>query len=100
MFAMGFNLLNDATHVAMDKHRARFFWGGVNAKMKYHMIVSATVWKPREVGGLGVLNTKNMNIVLVLKWILKPYQNTEGLWADLIGAKCNVPGLETMEGRF
>jgi hypothetical protein len=36
---------------------------------------------------LGILNTKIMNIALMLKWVWKLYQNDEGLWADLIRAK-------------
>ncbi|KAK1693054.1 hypothetical protein QYE76_009751 [Lolium multiflorum] len=51
------------------------------------MVDWATVCKPREFGGLGILNTKFMNIALMLKWIWKIYQNEEGLWADLLRAK-------------
>jgi hypothetical protein len=51
------------------------------------MVDWATVCKPRECGGLGILNTKHMNIALMLKWIWKLYQNAEGLWADLLRAK-------------
>jgi hypothetical protein len=47
----------------------------------------ATVCKPREFGGLGLINTRLMNISLMLKWIWKLYQGAEGLWADLIRAK-------------
>jgi hypothetical protein len=51
------------------------------------MVDWATVCKPKELGGLGILNTKLMNIALMLKWVWKLYQNDEGLWADLIRAK-------------
>jgi hypothetical protein len=51
------------------------------------MVDWATVCKSLEVGGLGILNTKLMNIALMLKWIWKLYQNEEGMWADLIHAK-------------
>jgi hypothetical protein len=51
------------------------------------MVDWATVCKPREVAGLGILNTKLMNIALMLRWIWKIYQNEEGLWADLLRAK-------------
>ncbi|XP_071680146.1 uncharacterized protein [Lolium perenne] len=33
------------------------------------------------------MNTKAMNIALMVKWIWKLYQGAEGLWADLIRAK-------------
>jgi hypothetical protein len=69
MFAMGLYLLYDATHGAMNTARARFFWEGVGNKRKYHMVDWATVCKPKAYGGLGILNTKSMNIAFILKWI-------------------------------
>jgi hypothetical protein len=87
MFAMGIYLLHDTTHSAMDKHRCRFFWEGVGDKRKYHMVDWASVCKPKAFGGLGILNTRLMNIALMLKWIWKIYQGDAGLWADLVNAK-------------
>ncbi|XP_047058014.1 uncharacterized protein LOC124664572 [Lolium rigidum] len=84
---MGIYLLHEATHGEMNKSRARFFWEGVGNKRKYHMVDWATVCKPKELGGLGILNTKLMNIALMLKWIWKLYQGAEGLWVDLLQAK-------------
>jgi hypothetical protein len=43
--------------------------------------------KPKELGGLGILNTHIINIALMLKWLWKLYQNAEGLWVDLLRAK-------------
>jgi hypothetical protein len=51
------------------------------------MVYWATVWKPKEFGGLEILNAKFLNIALMLKWIWKLYQNAERLWVDLIRAK-------------
>jgi hypothetical protein len=87
MFAMGIYLLHESTHGAMNRSRARFFWEGTGNKRKYHMVDWATVCRPKAFGGLGILNTKFMNIALMLKWVWKLYQNAEGLWADLIRAK-------------
>ncbi|KAK1607661.1 hypothetical protein QYE76_031334 [Lolium multiflorum] len=72
---------------AFDKVRSRFFWEGVGDKRKYHMVDWPTVCRPKEVGGLGILNTRHMNIALMLKWVWKLYHNADGLWADLIKAK-------------
>jgi hypothetical protein len=47
-------------------------------KCKYHMVDWATVCKPKEFGGLGILNTRHMNIAMMLKWIWKLYQNVKG----------------------
>jgi hypothetical protein len=87
MFAMGLFLLPDTSHGRMDSTRARFFWEGVGPKRKYHMVDWATMCKPKEFGGLGILNTKVMNIALMLKWIWKLYQGSNGLWVDLLRAK-------------
>jgi hypothetical protein len=35
------------------------------------MVDWATICKPKEQGGLGILNTKLMNIALMLKWVWK-----------------------------
>jgi hypothetical protein len=51
------------------------------------MVDWTTVCKPKEDGGLGVLNTRHMNTALMMKWIWKLYQNAQGLWADLIRDK-------------
>jgi hypothetical protein len=42
------------------------------------MVDWATVCKPKEFGGLGILNTRHMNIAMMLKWIWKLYQNAKG----------------------
>jgi hypothetical protein len=81
MFAMGLYLLHDSTHVAMNRSRACFFWEGVGDKREYHMVDWAMVCRPREHGGLGILNTMYMNIALMMRWIWKLYQNEEGLCA-------------------
>jgi hypothetical protein len=35
------------------------------------MLDWVTVCRPKAFGGLGILNTKSMNIALMLKWILE-----------------------------
>jgi hypothetical protein len=77
----------DSTHAVFDKVRSCFFWEGVGDKHRYHMVDWATLCRPKAFGGLGILNTRHMNIALMLKWIWKLYQNTVGLWADPIRAK-------------
>jgi hypothetical protein len=85
MFAMGLFLLPDTSHGRMDSTRARFFWEGVGPKRKYHMVDWATMCKPKESGGLRILNTKVMNIALMIKWIWKLYQGSNGLWVESCG---------------
>jgi hypothetical protein len=51
------------------------------------MVDWATVCKPKDLGGLEILNTKFMNIALLLKWVWKIYQDADRLWAELLCAK-------------
>jgi hypothetical protein len=43
--------------------------------------------RPKEAGGLGLLNTKKMNLALLLKWIWRLYQEEDTIWARIIHAK-------------
>jgi hypothetical protein len=86
---MGFVLLADGTHAGFDKHRNRFFWEGQGTKKKYHLVSWPTIYQPKCQGGLGVMNTKAINISLMAKWIWRIYmeQNSELLWLRLLKAK-------------
>jgi hypothetical protein len=64
---MGMFLLADGTHIGFDKHRNRFFWEGQGDKRKYHLVNWKNICRPKSQGGLGVLNTKPMNISLMEK---------------------------------
>jgi hypothetical protein len=87
MFAMGLFLLHDGIHARFDTHRSKFYWEGTGPKRKYHMVNWPTVCRPKEVGGLGLLNTKKMNQALLLKWVWRLYQEEDTIWANLIRAK-------------
>jgi hypothetical protein len=67
MFVMGLFLLQDGIHMKFDSHRARFFWEGVGAKQKYHLLNWPAVCRPKECGGMGIINSKEMNMTLMLK---------------------------------
>jgi hypothetical protein len=74
MFAMGLFLLQDGVHAKFDSHRARFFWEGAGTKHKYHLVNWSDVCRPKDCGGLGIINSKKMNTALMLKWIWKLFQ--------------------------
>jgi hypothetical protein len=84
MFAMGLFLLQDGIHANFDSLRSKFFWEGAGPKCKNHMVNWSTVCRPKDQGGLGLLNTKHMNIALLLKWVWRLYQDEEGIWAAII----------------
>jgi hypothetical protein len=73
-FAMGLLLLQDGIHAKFDSHRAMFYWEGSGPKRRYHLVNWPAVCRPKECGGLGLLNSKKMNIALMLKWVWKLFQ--------------------------
>jgi hypothetical protein len=87
MFAMGLFLLHDGIHARFDSHQSKFYWEWVGPKRKYHMVSWPTVCRPKEDGGLGLLNTKKMNLALLLKWAWRIYQEEDNIWSKLIRAK-------------
>jgi hypothetical protein len=62
-------LLADGTHAGFHTHRNRFFWEGQGIKKKFHWLNWQEICQPKNQGGLGVMNTKAMNIALMSKWI-------------------------------
>jgi hypothetical protein len=88
-FAMGLFLLQDGIHAKFDSHRARFYWEGTGPKRRYHLVSWPPVCRPKECGGLGLLNSKKMNLALMIKWIWKLYQADNPIWAQIIRAKYN-----------
>jgi hypothetical protein len=51
------------------------------------MVNWPTVCRPKTMGGLGLLNTKKMNIALLTKWIWRLYQDEDNIWSRVIRAK-------------
>ena len=86
-FAMGLFLLQDGVHAKFDSIRARFFWEGSGPNRKYHWLNWPAVCRPKDCGGLGLTNTKNMNIALLLKWVWKLFHNDDSIWHKLVTAK-------------
>jgi hypothetical protein len=87
-FMMGFNYLGEGVHGEMDKVRGRFYWEGDAQTFKYHKMKWENVCRPKEYGGLGIINTRFMNIALLLKWIWKLFNcPDETPWIQMINNK-------------
>jgi hypothetical protein len=69
LHTMSLFLLADWTHAGFDKHMSRLFWEGVGDKHKQHWVSWPEVCKPKDQGGLSIVNTKIINIALMVKWI-------------------------------
>lgn len=89
---MGFYMLPDEVHKEMDKIRSKFFSQGTGIKFKYHMVKWRAVCRPKNYGGLGVSETRTMNICLIVKWILKIINNREQDWCRLLYMKYTKKG--------
>lgn len=71
----------------MDSLRAKFLWQGTEEKFRYHMAKWEMVSRPKDQGGLGIINTRIMNDCLLVKWIWKIYCEPDDLWFKLIKTK-------------
>lgn len=69
-------LLQERIHYGMDKERSHFFWRGADTNsFKYHMVRWDNVCLPKDMGGLGIINTRYMNEALLTKWIWRIQKN-------------------------
>jgi hypothetical protein len=88
MFQMGFYLLGEGVHGELDKVRGRFYWEGCSQDFKYHMMKWEHVCRPKDFEGLGIINTRYMNVALLLKWIWKLFNGPQDIpWVQLINKK-------------
>jgi hypothetical protein len=71
IYTMGFYLLPLGTHKKMDSIRSNFFWRGAGDTLKYHMMRWSAVCRPKNFGGLGIINTQILHECLMTKWIWK-----------------------------
>lgn len=86
-YTMGFYRFNEEAHKHMDTIRSRFFWRGANGKFKYHMMKWDDMCRPKDFGGLRVINTRVMNDCLITKWIWRINHSKNELWLRILKAK-------------
>jgi mannosylglycoprotein endo-beta-mannosidase len=89
LYAMGLFLLADGIHASFDKILARFFWEGISDKRSYHWVNCPEVCRPKDQGGLGIINSRLFNAALMIKWIWRIFDRAEhnNLWFKLLRAK-------------
>jgi hypothetical protein len=62
IFIMGFYLLPKGIHQHMDSVRGNFFRKGTKENFKYHMASWEMLCRPKDQGGVGIINTRIMNV--------------------------------------
>ncbi|GMI89622.1 hypothetical protein like AT4G29090 [Hibiscus trionum] len=72
--------------VKLNKLYAQFIWGP-NASRPIHWVKWVDVAKPREVGGLGLVDFRTKNRALLNKWVWQYSHEPESLWRLLVDAK-------------
>lgn len=87
MYMMEMYLLPEGVHANFDKELSRFFWMANDGHEKYHMVKWADIFSPKELGGLGIVSSRHMNMALMLRWVWRILTDDGGLWLQLIKAK-------------
>jgi hypothetical protein len=70
----------------LDFYRSRFFWQGDNHKKKYRLTKWSIICRPKEQGGVGILDLEKQNKSLLSKWLFILI-NKDGAWQQLIRNK-------------
>jgi hypothetical protein len=88
----------------IDKHRKNCLWRGSDFRKKgYNLAAWNLVMKPKDKGGLGIINLTLQNDALLLKQLDKFYNKADIQWVSLIWKKYypdGVPHLRKEKGSF
>jgi len=77
MFMMSFFEIPKGVLKKLNHYRSRFFWQGGSDKKKYHLAKWDILCRPKDQGGLGVIDLEVQNKCLLSKWIVN-LLNSEG----------------------
>ena len=86
MFMMSFFEVPKGVLKNLDHFRSRFFWQRSFDKHKYRLAKWDILCRPKDQGGLGILNLQLQNKCLLAKWLVN-LLNTNSLWQDLLTNK-------------
>jgi hypothetical protein len=86
MFMMSFFEIPKGVLKNLDHFRSRFFWQGSNKKYKYRIARWDILCRPKDQGGLGILDLQLQNKCLLAKWLVN-LLNSEGTWKSLLSNK-------------
>lgn len=84
-YAMGFYHLLEGIHHRFDTIRGRYYWAGNKQDRKYHMVKWSDLAFPKDFGGVGLTETRTLNITLLAKWVIKIESADKSLCVELEG---------------
>lgn len=71
----------------LDSIHSRFMWGGTVEKRKIHWVAWDLVCKPKQLGGLGIVDLRLKNKALLAKWLWRFVEDKDALWRCIISEK-------------
>ena len=83
----------------IDKLIRDFLWGSTEEKRRLHLVRWETVMLPKELGGLGLHNMKDINNALLAKLCWRLACEQEAPWAKMLVAKYLSPSRISKVGR-
>jgi exonuclease III len=86
MFMMSFFEIPKGVLKNLDHFRSRFFWQGSSNQHKYRLARWDILCRPKDQGGLGILDLHLQNKCLLAKWLVN-LLNTNGTWQSLLRNK-------------
>jgi hypothetical protein len=86
MFMMSFFEIPKGVLKNLDHFRSSFYWQGSSDKHKYRLAKWDILCRPKDQGGLGILDLQLQNKCLLAKWIVS-LLNTDGIWQKLLTKK-------------
>jgi exonuclease III len=86
MFMMSFFEIPRGVLKNLDYFRSRFFWQGSTDRHKYRLARWDILCRPKDQGGLGILDLQLQNKCLLAKWLIN-LLNTDGTWQTLLRNK-------------
>ena len=72
---------------SLDKLQRDFLWGSNDTQRKTHLVRWERVCKPKDQGGLGIRNSRDMNQASLAKIGWKLCLNDQSLWAKVLRVK-------------
>ncbi|XP_050386378.1 uncharacterized protein LOC126802738 [Argentina anserina] len=76
----------------IDKLNRDFIWGDIENKRRVHLMNWDTICRPKQLGGLGIKKTAEMNQAILAKIGWRLFLKDSGLWANMFSSKYLVHG--------
>ncbi|WVZ62677.1 hypothetical protein U9M48_012392 [Paspalum notatum var. saurae] len=86
MYRMSFFSIPKGVLKKLDYFCSRFFWQGNENKKKYSLAKWSILCRPKDQGGLGILDLNTKNSALLSKWLYK-LLTSDGTWQQLLRNK-------------